>query len=82
MEIENMKVLSIIPARGGSKRLPGKNTIDFLGKPLICWTVDSAIKSNYIDKTIISTDSQDIADICNKNGLEVPYLRPKELAQE
>ena len=80
--IFNKSILAIVPARGGSKRLPGKNIIQFLGKPLITWTIKSANESKYIDKTIVSTDSQKIASVCEKDGFNVPFLRPKELASD
>ena len=76
------KFIAIIPARGGSKRLPGKNIRDLCGKPLIAWTIESAMKSNYIDKTIVSTDNEQIAKISRDFGAEVPFLRPKELATD
>lgn len=74
------KYLAFIPAREGSKRLPGKNIIDFMGKPMIAWTIEAAVKSNYIDEVVVSTDSQNIAYISNKFGANTPYLRPKHLA--
>lgn len=69
------KIIVIIPARGGSKRIPHKNIIDFCGKPLIAWTIEAAIKSNLFDRVIVSTDSQEIADVSIKYGAEVPFLR-------
>jgi CMP-N-acetylneuraminic acid synthetase len=80
--LKNKKVLAIIPARGGSKRLPGKNIKNLLGKPLIAWTIEQAKKSKYIDKLIVSTDDKEIAEISKKYGAEVPFLRPKELAKD
>jgi len=71
--------LAIIPARGGSKRLPGKNIVDFMGKPLIAWTIEAALKSNYINDVIVSTDDQGIADISKEFGAGIPYLRPQHL---
>lgn len=73
------KYLAFIPARGGSKRLPGKNLINFRGKPLIAWTIEAAMKSQFIDEIIVSTDSQNIADISQQCGVNVPNLRPKHL---
>lgn len=70
-----MKVIAIIPARGGSKRIPKKNIIDFMGKPMIAWTIEAAIKSKIFDKIIISTDSEEIANVGRDYGLEVPFLR-------
>ena len=74
------RYLAFIPARGGSKRLPGKNTVNFNGKPLIAWTIEAARKSQFIDEIIVSTDSQDIADISQRYGANVPNLRPKHLS--
>jgi len=80
--LKNKKILAIIPARGGSRRLPGKNIRKLLGKPLIVWTIEQAKKSKYIDKLIVSTDDKTIAKISKKYGAEVPFLRPKELARD
>ena len=70
-----MKIIAIIPARGGSKRIPKKNIIDFMGKPMIAWTIEAAVKSKIFDKIIISTDSEEIAKVGRDYGLEVPFLR-------
>lgn len=80
--IVGKKVLAIIPARGGSKGLPNKNVKELCGKPLIHWTVEKAQLSKYIDELIVSTDSQTIADIALKSGVKVPFLRPRELAED
>ena len=80
--MKNNKVIAIIPARGGSKGLPGKNIKLLLRKPLIAWTIEQAKKSKYIDKLIVSTDYPEIADIAKKYGAEVPFLRPKKFAQD
>lgn len=74
--------LAIVPARSGSKRLPEKNIKDLCGKPLIAWSIEAGIQSKYIDKVAISTDSQEYANIAQKYGGEVPYLRPQELSQD
>ena len=72
--------IAIIPARGGSKRLPGKN-IKLLGdKPLIAWTIDAAIKSKVFDHVFVSTDSEEIASIAKQYGAKVPFLRPSMVA--
>lgn len=76
------KVLAIIPARGGSKRLPGKNQKNFIDKPLIQWTIDEAVNSNYIDKIVVSTDSIEIANIAESAGVVVEKLRPEELSTD
>jgi CMP-N,N'-diacetyllegionaminic acid synthase len=80
--IYDKKLLAIVPARGGSKRLPKKNIIDFLGKPLISWTIESALGSKYIDRLIVSTEDNEIASISKKRGAEVPFLRPRQLAED
>lgn len=79
---QNKKILAVIPARGGSKRLPNKNIKELNGKPLINWTIDAALKSNYLTEVIVSTDSQDIANIAIKAGGNVPFLRPENLAKD
>jgi len=80
--IDGKSVLAIIPARGGSKGVPRKNIKDLCGKPLIAWTIEEALKSKYIDRTIASTEDGEIAEISRKYGAEVPFLRPKELAKD
>lgn len=76
------KVVAIIPARGGSKRIPRKNIKDFFGKPLISYSIETAIKANIFSRIIVSTDDKEIADIAQKYGAEVPFLRPKELSDD
>ncbi len=78
--IDGKQVLAIIPARGGSKRLPGKNILPLKGKPLIAWSIDAGLKSQYIDRVMISTDCQEIADIATQYGAESPFLRPDNIA--
>jgi CMP-N-acetylneuraminic acid synthetase len=73
----NNRILAVIPARGGSKRVPRKNILDFMGKPLIAWTIEAAQRSELFDKIVVSTDDQEIADISVKYGAEVPFLRDK-----
>jgi len=75
-------ILALIPARGGSKRLPRKNIRPLLGKPLIAWTIEEALISKYIDRVIVSTDDEEIAKVSRKYGAEVPFMRPKELATD
>lgn len=75
-------IVAIIPARGGSKGLPGKNIIDLSGQPLISWSIQFALSRVEISKLIISTDSQEIADVAISYGAEVPFLRPAELATD
>ncbi|MDR0796580.1 MAG: acylneuraminate cytidylyltransferase family protein [Tannerella sp.] len=76
----NQKILAIIPARGGSKGLPGKNIKPLLGKPLIGWTIEQAKASKYITEIFVSTDSREIADVAESFGVSIPELRPSELA--
>ena len=80
--LNDRKIFAIIPARGGSKGLPGKNIRTLAGKPLIAWTIEHAKSSKYIDKVVVSTDDPEIAKIAKKYGAEVPFLRPKELATD
>ena len=75
-----MMDLAIIPARSGSKGLPGKNSADLGGYPLIAWTIRSAIRSNLFKRVVVTTDSQHLADLSSAYGAEVPFLRPNELA--
>lgn len=74
--------IAIIPARGGSKRLPGKNIKSLAGKPMIAWTIEAALDSGVFDHVFVSTDSQDIANVATSFGAEVPYLRPCHLATD
>jgi N-acylneuraminate cytidylyltransferase/CMP-N,N'-diacetyllegionaminic acid synthase len=75
-------VLAIIPARGGSKGLPGKNIKKLCGKPLIAWTIEQAKSCSDIDRIVVSTDDKNIADIAKKYGTKVPFMRPAKLASE
>lgn len=77
-----MKKIAIIPARGGSKRLPGKNIKNLCGRPLIEWSIEAALKSKLFDRIIVSTDSDEIREISIRAGAEVPYLRSPELASD
>jgi CMP-N,N'-diacetyllegionaminic acid synthase len=76
------KFIAVIPARGGSKGIPDKNIIDVNGKPLIQYSIEAAQQSKYIDKIFVSTDSEKIANVAIKCGINVPFLRPKELATD
>lgn len=78
----NKKILGIIPARGGSKSIPRKNIKLFAGKPLIAWSIEIGLKSDILDRLIVSTDDQEIADISKDLGAEIPFLRPAELAED
>jgi len=74
--------LCVIPARGGSKRIPRKNIKLFHGKPIIAYSIEAALKSNCFDKVIVSTDDDEIAEISQQYGAEIPFMRPKELADD
>lgn len=75
--------VAIIQARGGSKRIPGKNIKNFLGKPIINYTIEKALACQDIfDRVIVSTDSEEIAEIARKAGAEVPFIRPAKLADD
>jgi CMP-N,N'-diacetyllegionaminic acid synthase len=76
------RLLAVIPARGGSKRLPGKNILDLAGKPLIAWTIESALDSKYIDRVIVSTNDNKVATISKKYGADVPFMRPDDLSAD
>jgi CMP-N,N'-diacetyllegionaminic acid synthase len=80
--IDGKTVLAIIPARGGSKRLPGKNVRPLMGKPLIAWTIEAAQRSGVIDHAIVSTDDETTAKIAEAWGAKVPWMRPAELATD
>ncbi len=77
-----MRVLAIVPARAGSKRLPGKNLRDFLGKPLIQWTIEFARAEPRFNEVLVSTDCESIARVARDAGASVPWLRPAELASD
>lgn len=77
-----MKYLAVIPARGGSKGLPGKNVRLLAGKPLIVWTIEQALEGGRIDCVHVSTDDPEIAEVARAHGADVPYMRPAELAQD
>ncbi len=77
-----MNVLTIIPARGGSKSVPNKNIRMLHGKPLIAWTIEAAKAAKLTGRVIVSTDSEEIAKIAREYGAEVPFLRPAEISQD
>lgn len=81
MRTERMKI-AVIPARGGSKRIPRKNIKEFCGKPIIAWSIGTALQSGLFDKVVVSTDDQEIAQIARKWGAETPFMRPAELSNE
>lgn len=77
-----MRILALVPARGGSKRVPGKNVRPLHGRPLIVWTIDVAKRATGIADVLVSTDSGEIAEVARKAGALVPWLRPGELATD
>jgi len=72
--------LAVIPARGGSKRIPRKNIKSFCGKPMIAWSIEAALQSGCFDQVIVSTDDGEIADVARQYGASVPFMRPAELS--
>ena len=82
MKKNKPKVLAIIPARGGSKGIPGKNIKIIAGKPLLVWSIESALQSKLIQRVIVSTDDDAIAKTAKKYEAEVPFMRPKKYAQD
>lgn len=79
---DELRLLAIIPARGGSKRLPGKNGLQLAGKPLIQWTIDAGLQSGVFADLLVSTDDPVIADVARSGGAMVPWLRPAHLATD
>ena len=77
-----MSILALIPARGGSKGVPRKNIRELCGKPLIAWSIEAAQKSKYIDRLVVSTEDEEIAEIARYYGAEVPFMRPPELSRD
>jgi N-acylneuraminate cytidylyltransferase len=77
-----MKNIAIIPARGGSKRIPNKNIKNFCGKPIIAYAIETALKSGVFEHVIVSTDDKQIADIARQYGAQVPFMRPSSLADD
>jgi CMP-N,N'-diacetyllegionaminic acid synthase len=77
-----MKVIVIIPARSGSKSLPNKNILPLKGKPLLCYSISYGLESDIVDKVIVSTDSEEFAEIAKTYGADIPFIRPAELAMD
>ena len=77
-----MKKVAVIPARGGSKRIPRKNVRLFLGKPIISYAIETALDSNVFDSVVVSTDDDQIKEIAISCGAEVPFMRPPELSDD
>jgi len=80
--IGSNRLLALIPARGDSKRLPGKNIADLAGTPLIAWTIEAALASEYIDRVIVSTDDDEIAATSEQHGADVPFMRSAALSSD
>lgn len=80
--IGDRRVLALIPARGGSKGIPGKNIIGLAGKPLIAWTIDAARASAHVDEVVLSTDDEAIAEVGRRCGAALPFMRPAALATD
>ena len=76
------KTLGIIPARGGSKGIPRKNILNLDGKPLISYTITASLNAKRIDKTIVSTEDEEIATVAETYGAEIPFMRPNSLAED
>lgn len=74
--------IAVIPARGGSKRIPRKNIKEFCGQPMIAWSIKAAQKSNCFERIIVSTDDDEIASVAQKCGAEVPFMRPEVLSND
>lgn len=72
----------VIPARGGSKRIPNKNIRPFFGKPMIAWSIEAALRSRCFDRVIVSTDSAEVAAVAQRWGAEIPFMRPAELSDD
>jgi CMP-N-acetylneuraminic acid synthetase len=79
---QKSNIIAIIPARGGSKGLPGKNILPLHGKPLIAWSIEAALAVDEISHVIVTTDDEEIAQVSRDYGTEVPFMRPSELATD
>jgi N-acylneuraminate cytidylyltransferase len=79
--IDGRSVLGVVPARGGSQGIPGKNITELAGRPLLAWTAEAALSSSLIDRTILSSDDEAILAVGRACGLDVPFVRPAELAR-
>lgn len=79
---KHVKSIAIIPARGGSKRIPRKNIKNFLGKPIITYSIEAALKADVFDEVMVSTDDTEIAEIAQKYGAKIPFFRSSELSND
>ncbi len=80
--LDGKTFLAIIPARGGSKRLPRKNVMELAGKPLIAWTIEAALQSHFIDEVVVTTDNSEIINVAEEHGANVPFVRPLSLSDD
>ena len=80
--IDGKRVLAVVPARGGSKGIPGKNLVLLCGKPLLQWTIEAAQNSRYVDRLVLSSDDEAICKVGQQLGCDVPFKRPKILASD
>jgi CMP-N,N'-diacetyllegionaminic acid synthase len=80
--IEHEKIMAIIPARAGSRGVKNKNILPLAGQPLIAWTINAALNASYLDKVMVSTDGEEIAQIAKQFGAEVPFMRASTLAED
>ncbi|HET8707508.1 MAG TPA: acylneuraminate cytidylyltransferase family protein [Pseudomonadales bacterium] len=80
--MKKKRILGVIPAKGGSTRLPRKNILPLGGKPMLQWAVESARQSGLIDRLIVSTEDAEVADVAKKLGVDVPFIRPQKLAKD
>lgn len=80
--INGKRVLAVIPARGGSKGIPHKNIVDLNGKPLIAYTIEAALQCKYVDRVVVSTDDDEIAEVSKRFGADVPFIRPAYLSTD
>lgn len=74
--------VAVIPARGGSKRIPRKNIRPFIGRPMIAWSIDAALRAGVFDRIVVSTDDPEIREVSLASGAEVPFMRPPELSDD
>lgn len=77
-----MKFTALIPARAGSKRLPQKNILPLMGKPLISWTIEAALRCKMFDDVVVSTDCESLAKLARESGARIPFIRPQELSSD
>jgi len=81
-KVDRRRIYAVVPARAGSKGVKGKNIKDFCGKPLMAWQIENGLKSQYITRTFVSTDSDEYRRIAMQHGAEAPFLRPKEISHD